>query len=82
MNIIGRIHRENTAPISRFCAWKDNRRSRLPFTVPQFQGDSAAHISFLASHYTMTELCGDGDLNAAAATVSCPQEAAVDDATN
>ncbi|MDO3432510.1 hypothetical protein QWJ46_07410 [Rhizobium sp. CBN3] len=81
MKIIGRT-RENTAPISRFCASNDNRRSRLPFTVPQFQGNSVARISFLASHYTMTELCGDGGSNAAAATVFCPQEAAIDDAPN
>ncbi|OWO93570.1 hypothetical protein B5E41_17495 [Rhizobium esperanzae] len=82
MKIIGRIHRENTASISRFCASSDNRRRHLPFTVPQFQGNSASRISFLASHYTITELCGDGDFNAAAATVFCPQEAAIDDATN
>ncbi|MBX4908201.1 MULTISPECIES: hypothetical protein [Rhizobium] len=82
MKIIGRTHRENTAPISRFRASNDDRRSRLPFTVPQFQENSVARISFLASHYTVTEFCGDGDSSAVAATVFCPQEAAIDDATN
>lgn len=81
MEIIGHTHRENTAPISCFRASNEARRSRLPFRVRQ-QGDSVARISFPVSHYTITEPCGDGDSSAAAAPVFCPQEAAIDDATN
>ncbi|MBX4869484.1 MULTISPECIES: hypothetical protein [Rhizobium] len=81
MEIIRNTRLENIAPISGFRASNDYRRSRLPFTGPQFPWNSVARISFPASHSTMNELCGDGDSSAAAAAVFCPQEAVIDDAT-